>query len=148
MLGYLQQSRLTSEAMRDGWYITGDIAAVDDDGFIHITDRLARFSKIGGEMVPHMKVEEMINEILGHAASAVTALPDEQKGEKLVAFFTQDGITVEELWNKLNQSDLPNLWVPKREHLYPIDSIPLLGSGKVDLKKVKAMAAEKLAARG
>ena len=49
----------------DGWYVTGDIAAIDDDGFIRITDRLSRFSKIGGEMVPHMKVEEAVDAIVG-----------------------------------------------------------------------------------
>ena len=129
--------------MRDGWYITGDVAAIDEDGFIRITDRLSRFSKIGGEMVPHMKVEEVINEVLGGIASAVTALPDEQRGERLIAFYAQNGVSKEDLWNKLNQSELPKLWIPKRENLYAIDALPLLGTGKVDLKKIKAMAQEK-----
>jgi acyl-[acyl-carrier-protein]-phospholipid O-acyltransferase / long-chain-fatty-acid--[acyl-carrier-protein] ligase len=142
MLGYLGQSHLTEQALRRGWYVTGDIASVDDDGFIRITDRLSRFSKIGGEMVPHMKIEEVINGVLGSAASVVTAIPDEQRGEKLIAFYAQNGTTKEELWEKLNQSELPKLWIPKRENLHLIDSIPLLGSGKVDLKKVKAMALE------
>ncbi|MDH3443490.1 MAG: acyl-[ACP]--phospholipid O-acyltransferase [Deltaproteobacteria bacterium] len=142
MLGYLGQPQLTTEVMRDGWYITGDIASIDEDGFIRITDRLSRFSKIGGEMVPHMKIEEIINEVLGSAVSAVTAVPDEQRGEKLVAYYSADGITPQELWEKLNQSELPKLWIPKRENLKPIESLPLLGSGKVDLKKIKAMAQE------
>ena len=142
MLGYLGQPHLTDQALRRGWYVTGDIAAVDEDGFIRITDRLSRFSKIGGEMVPHMKVEEVINEVLGAAASVVTAVPDEQRGEKLVAFYTQNGITREALWVKLNQSELPKLWVPRRENLYLIESIPVLGSGKADLKKIKALALE------
>ena len=93
-------------------------------------------------MVPHVKIEEVINDVLGNAASVVTAIPDEQRGEKLIAFYTQNGIKKEELWEKLNQSELPKLWIPKRENLHLIDSIPLLGSGKVDLKKVKAMALE------
>lgn len=142
MVGYLGQPELTNQVMRDGWYITGDIAAIDDDGFIRITDRLSRFSKIGGEMVPHMKVEEMINAVLGDGASVVTAIADEQKGEKLVAFYARDGITSDELWKKLNETDLPKLWIPKRENLYPIETLPLLGSGKVDLKKIKVMALE------
>ena len=145
MLGYLGQPELTKQAMRDGWYVTGDIAAVDEDGFIRITDRLSRFSKIAGEMVPHMRVEEVINGILGSVASVVTSVPEEQKGEKLVVFYTQNGITTDELWDKLNQSDLPKLWIPKRENLYWIESIPVLGSGKIDLKRIKAMAAEKAA---
>jgi len=144
MLGYLGQPELTAQAMRDGWYVTGDIAAVDEDGFIKITDRLSRFSKIGGEMVPHMKIEEVINDILGIAAAVVTAIPDPQKGERLVAFYNQNGIAAEELWDRLNASELPKLWIPKRENLYRVESIPLLGSGKVDLKKVKALALEKL----
>ena len=144
MLGYLGQPLLTEQALRHGWYVTGDIAAVDEDGFIRIVDRISRFSKIGGEMVPHMKVEETINAVLGSAAAAVTALPDEQRGEKLVAFYAQNGISREELWDKLNQSDLPKLWIPKRENLYSIESLPLLGSGKVDLRQIKAMAQEKV----
>jgi acyl-[acyl-carrier-protein]-phospholipid O-acyltransferase / long-chain-fatty-acid--[acyl-carrier-protein] ligase len=144
MLGYLGQPHLTEQALRNGWYVTGDIASVDDDGFIRITDRLSRFSKIGGEMVPHMKIEEVINGVLGSAASVVTAIPDEQRGEKLIAFYAQNGVTKEELWERLNQSELPKLWIPKRENLHLIDSIPLLGSGKVDLKKVKALALEQI----
>jgi acyl-[acyl-carrier-protein]-phospholipid O-acyltransferase/long-chain-fatty-acid--[acyl-carrier-protein] ligase len=144
MVGYLGQPELTAQAMRDGWYVTGDIAVVDEDGFIKITDRLSRFSKIGGEMVPHVKIEEVINAVLGSAASVVIAVPDEQKGERLVALYNQNGIAAEELWERLNESELPKLWIPKRENLHQVESIPLLGSGKVDLKKVKALALEKM----
>ena len=143
MLGYLSQPELTEQAVRDGWYVTGDIAALDEDGFIRITDRLSRFSKIGGEMVSHMLIEEMINKILGSAASVVTSISDEHKGEKLIAFYTQNGTTGDELWVKLNRSDLPKLWIPKRENFFLIDAIPVLGSGKVDLKNVKQLALEK-----
>ena len=143
MLGYLGEPELTKQALRDGWYITGDIASLDEDGFITITDRISRFSKIAGEMVPHMKIEEAVNTILGEAASVVTALPDEHRGEKLIAFYARNGVSAEELWEKLNQSELPKLWIPKRENIYCIDSIPLLGSGKVDLKHVKRLAVEK-----
>jgi len=145
MLGYLGQPQLTDQALRRGWYVTGDMAELDEDGFIRITDRLSRFSKIGGEMVPHTKVEEAINEILGAVASAVTAVPDEHRGEKLVAFYAQNGITQDELWARLHRSHLPKLWIPKRENLHRIDAIPTLGSGKADLKKIKAMALERAA---
>jgi acyl-[acyl-carrier-protein]-phospholipid O-acyltransferase/long-chain-fatty-acid--[acyl-carrier-protein] ligase len=147
MLGYLGQQQLTDQSLRHGWYVTGDIAAVDEDGFIKITDRISRFSKIGGEMVPHGKIEEIINAALGSAAAVVTALPDEQRGEKLIAFYAQNGMSKEELWEKLNQSDLPKLWIPRRENLHAIDSLPLLGSGKVDLKTIKAMALERARTR-
>ena len=142
MLGYLNQPALTQEAIRDGWYVTGDIAAVDEDGFIRITDRVSRFSKIAGEMVPHMRVEEVINSILGSAAPVVTAVPDSQRGEKLIALYSQNGITKEELWQRLNDSDLPKLWIPKRDDLFAIDSLPVLGSGKIDLKAAKNLARE------
>ena len=62
MCGYLDRPDKTTEVLRDGWYTTGDIAALDEDGFLQITDRLSRFSKIGGEMVPHVKVEEKLHE--------------------------------------------------------------------------------------
>src|SRR5437588_47603 len=78
MLGYLGQPQKTAEVMKNGWYITGDIGCLDDDGFIRITDRLSRFSKIAGEMVPHLKIEEAVQAILGDFACAVTAAPDEQ----------------------------------------------------------------------
>ena len=94
-------------------------------------------------MVPHIKVEETINQILGDQACVVTAIPDEQKGERLVVLYAHKDVTPEELWNQLSQTDLPKLWVPKRENLYCIDAIPLLATGKVDLKKVKVMGAEK-----
>ena len=93
-------------------------------------------------MVPHMKIEDVINQVLGTSASVVTAVPDEQRGEKLVAFYSQNGMTKEELWNRLNQSELPKLWIPKRENLHAIESLPLLGSGKVDLKQIKTLALE------
>jgi acyl-[acyl-carrier-protein]-phospholipid O-acyltransferase/long-chain-fatty-acid--[acyl-carrier-protein] ligase len=143
MLGYLGEPQLTAEAIRDGWYVTGDIASVDEDGFIRITDRVSRFSKIGGEMVPHMKIEEVINHIIGGAGAAVTALADPLRGERLVAFYAGDGISAQELWEKLNRSELPKLWIPKRENLHPIESIPLLGTGKADLKKIKELALDR-----
>jgi len=142
MLGYLNQPSLTKEVIRDGWYVTGDIAAVDEDGFIRITDRLSRFSKIGGEMVPHVKVEEVINGILGSVASIVTAVPDSQRGEKLIALYCENGMSKEDLWQRLNESDLPKLWIPKRDDLFAIDSLPVLGSGKIDLKAAKSLAQE------
>jgi acyl-[acyl-carrier-protein]-phospholipid O-acyltransferase / long-chain-fatty-acid--[acyl-carrier-protein] ligase len=142
MKGYLHAPERTAEVMRNGWYVTGDIAKLDDDGFIFITDRLSRFSKIGGEMVPHVKIEDAINEILGELACAVTAVPDATKGERLVAFYTRPDVLPETLWERLCQTTLPRLWVPKRDHLVPIDTIPTLGTGKTDLRRLKQLALE------
>jgi acyl-[acyl-carrier-protein]-phospholipid O-acyltransferase/long-chain-fatty-acid--[acyl-carrier-protein] ligase len=115
MQGYLEQPERTKEVMRDGWYFTGDIAMMDEDGFIFITDRLSRFSKIGGEMVPHLKIEEAINGVLGDLCSAVTAVPDPARGERLVAFYTRQGVPPASLWEQLGETELPKLWVPKRD---------------------------------
>ena len=140
MLGYLGQPEKTREVIRDGWYVTGDIAKIDDDGFIYLTDRLSRFSKIGGEMVPHLRIEEAIHQILGDMACVVTAIPDEQKGERLVVLYTHTEYTPDALWTHLNQTDLPKLWVPKREHLFAVDTIPVLGTGKIDLRAARVAA--------
>lgn len=142
MLGYLNAPEKTREVLRDGWYVTGDIASIDEDGFIRLTDRLSRFSKIAGEMVPHVKIEETLAEILGDSPCVVTAIPDESKGERLVAFHTSANVLPETLWLRLCESNLPKLWIPKRENLYYLGAIPVLGTGKVDLKKVRALALE------
>jgi acyl-[acyl-carrier-protein]-phospholipid O-acyltransferase/long-chain-fatty-acid--[acyl-carrier-protein] ligase len=143
MLGYLNDPERTAEVMRDGWYITGDIASMDEHGFIRITDRLSRFSKLGGEMVPHIKIEESISDLLaeGHAC-VVTSVPDESRGERIVAFYTDPGMTAQQLWEHLGETDMPRLWLPKREDMHHIDAIPALGTGKTDLRRVKQMAAE------
>jgi acyl-[acyl-carrier-protein]-phospholipid O-acyltransferase / long-chain-fatty-acid--[acyl-carrier-protein] ligase len=142
MLGYLGDPKRTKEVIGDGWYITGDVAAIDEEGFVRITDRLSRFSKIGGEMVPHLKVEEVIYGIVGDHACAVTGIPDEQRGERLVALYTRSDLTPGDLWQRLSETDLPRLWLPKRENIYQVDCLPTLGSGKLDLRAVKAKAQE------
>ena len=90
MQGYLGRPEKTREILQDGWYTTGDIAAVADDGFLTITDRLSRFSKIGGEMVPHVRVEEKLHELAETAEQVfvVSSAPDEKKGERLVVLHT------------------------------------------------------------
>lgn len=146
MQGYWQDPEKTAEVLKDGWYITGDIATIDEDGFIEITDRLSRFSKIGGEMVPHIKVEQKLQE----AAKAVdrlfvvTGVPDEKRGECLVvlaAGFTGD---LDQLWKDLNATDLPKLWIPARDKFFTVESLPTLGSGKLDMTQVNRMAKQLL----
>jgi len=142
MIGYLNQVERTAEAVHNGWYVTGDIGALDDEGFLRITDRLARFSKIAGEMVPHLKVEESIYAIMGEYGCAVTGIPDDQRGERLVAIYTRPDMTPLELWQRLSDTDLPKLWLPKRENFYLVDALPTLGTGKLDLRGAKATAIE------
>jgi acyl-[acyl-carrier-protein]-phospholipid O-acyltransferase/long-chain-fatty-acid--[acyl-carrier-protein] ligase len=149
MLGYLNDPERTAAALRDGWYVTGDIAAIGNDGFIRITDRLARFSKIGGEMVPHGKIEELLARLPGVAACVVTAVPDAQKGERLVAFYTgADGVSPDGLWQGLSTSGLPKLWLPKQQNIYRLEVLPTLATGKVDLRRVKQLAQEQVAGDG
>ena len=143
MIGYLGDPERTAEVVRNGWYVTGDIGSVDEHGFIRITDRLSRFSKLGGEMVPHIKIEESIAAVLTEPHTcAVTSVPDESRGERLVAFFTDPSLTPHALWERLCQTDLPRLWLPKREDMHHVEAIPTLGTGKTDLRRVKQMATE------
>jgi acyl-[acyl-carrier-protein]-phospholipid O-acyltransferase / long-chain-fatty-acid--[acyl-carrier-protein] ligase len=142
MKGYLGKPENTAEVMRDGWYVTGDIAALDEDGFLTITDRLTRFSKIGGEMVPHIKIEEKLHELAGvtEQSFVVTSVPDERKGERLVVLHTLKDSQLPPVLEKLAASDLPNLWKPRPDQFFHIDALPYLGTGKLDLRKVREMA--------
>ena len=142
MLGYLHQPERTAEVFRDGWYITGDIALLDDEGFLRITDRVSRFSKIAGEMVPHLKVEEAIAKVLGDAPCVVTGIPDDVRGERLAVLYVHPALTPEDLYRQLSETDMPRLWIPKRENFYPVDALPQLGSGKLDLRGVRLRALE------
>jgi len=145
MIGYLGEPQRTAEALHEGWYITGDIAAIDDEGFIRITDRLSRFSKIAGEMVPHLRIEDAIANVLGSAPCAVTSVADDRRGERLVALYVHE-MEPAELWQKLAETDLPRLWIPKRENLYRVESLPQLGTGKLDLRGLKMRAEELVSA--
>ncbi|MBT3194586.1 MAG: MFS transporter [Verrucomicrobia bacterium] len=142
MLGYLGQPEKTAEVLRDGWYCTGDIARSDADGFVFLLDRLSRYSKIGGEMVPHMAVEDVLIEGLEavERCVVVTAAPDERKGEQLVVCYTEAAGAAVDLIAVIKSSSLPNLWRPKRDNFVLIDEIPTLGTGKVDLKAIKDIA--------
>lgn len=141
MKGYLNNPKKTEEVIKDGWYVTGDIAIIDEDGFIAITDRLSRFSKIGGEMVPHIKIEDEIQSVVNSEERFcfVTSVPDEKKGEKLIVLYKGD-YAIDKIWNELCAKGLPKLWIPKKENFYQIESFPMLGSGKTDFKKIKDLA--------
>ncbi len=147
MSGYLGREDLTQKVMRDGWYITGDMGILDEDSFLRITDRLSRFSKIGGEMVPHGRIEEALHEAAGASMQvfAVTAVPDERKGERLAVLHTLDEDKLPAILERLAGSGLPNLFIPRRDQFVRVESLPVLGTGKLDLRAVKRIAAERLA---
>jgi acyl-[acyl-carrier-protein]-phospholipid O-acyltransferase/long-chain-fatty-acid--[acyl-carrier-protein] ligase len=146
MQGYLDDPEKTDEVLIDGWYNTGDMAKIGADGYIWIVGRLSRFSKIGGEMVPHEMVEVKIYEVLktDERILAVCGAPDPGKGERLIVYCTPDFTAVpQEIIGKLRESGLPNLWIPKPGNFYRIDSLPLLGSGKLDLKCLAVLDPER-----
>ncbi len=147
MTGYLKQPELTVKVLRDGWYETGDLGYIDDDGFVFITGRQSRFSKIGGEMVPHIQIEEAIIEIVGESEDVlnvgVASVPDEKKGERIIVLHTKLNKTPSEIVKGLSAKGFPNLFLPSEDSFFQVDSIPLLGTGKLDLRGLQQLALEK-----
>jgi acyl-[acyl-carrier-protein]-phospholipid O-acyltransferase/long-chain-fatty-acid--[acyl-carrier-protein] ligase len=152
MQGYANRRDLTASAIRNGWYVTGDIAHIDAEGFIHITGRLSRFSKIGGEMVPHLRIEEELITMLCEGEDdesvrvCVTSVSDEKKGERIVVLHLPTNHSIESLCKGLSDAGLPNLFIPSRDSFIEVDQIPILGTGKLDLKRAKEIAMERLGA--
>lgn len=140
--GYLDDEKKTAEALKDGWYATGDLVRIDEEGFIFIEGRLSRFSKIAGEMVPHGTIEDAVSAALalpqeGDPQIAVSCRPDEQKGEAIVLLTTLD-LDADSLRKKLTEAGLANLWIPKIIRKVP--AIPVLATGKLDLRALKELA--------
>jgi len=138
---YLKDPERTQKVLQDGWFCTGDLARFDEDGFLFIEGRLSRFSKIGGEMVPHETIESRLYELCELSKServiAITGVPDEAKGEALVLLTACD-LDLAEIRKKLIDAGVPNLWIPKK--IKRVEHIPMLASGKLDLKACKELA--------
>jgi acyl-[acyl-carrier-protein]-phospholipid O-acyltransferase / long-chain-fatty-acid--[acyl-carrier-protein] ligase len=139
--GYLDAPEQNAAVLKDGWFKTGDIGRFDEDGFLFIEGRLSRFSKIGGEMVPHETIEQKIMVALnieqGDRFVAIMGVPDSAKGEALVLLSSIE-IDLPQLRAALANSGVPNLWIPRT--IRRVDAIPLLASGKLDLAGCKKMA--------
>ncbi len=145
--GYLHDPERTAQVLQEGWLKTGDLGRFDEDGFLYIEGRLSRFSKIGGEMVPHETVEQKILAALeinqeGERTIAVTSAVDAQKGEALVILSTVE-IDQARLRSRLQEAGVPNLWIPKT--IRRVEQIPVLATGKLDLRRCSEIAAEALA---
>jgi len=145
MKGYLNQPEQTAQVLQNGWYQTGDLAILDHEGFIRITGRRSRFSKIGGEMVPHLRVEEVLRQVLhlqdeDRPQLAVTGVPHPTKGEQLVVLHTGLPQPPAEICRLLAQAGLPPLWIPSPENFRQVESIPVLATGKLDLRALNQLA--------
>lgn len=149
MQGYLNRPEATAQVMRDGWYVTGDIAVVDAEGFIEICGRESRFSKIAGEMVPHIAIEERLHSVLGadeeHLVAAVTGVPDPVRGERIVVLYLPAPKSPDQICRELAAAGLPNLWIPAPDMFFVVPELPVLGTGKLDLFRVNELAASLLA---
>lgn len=158
MKGYYKQPELTAEVIKDGWYTTGDVGRIDEDGFVWITGRQTRISKIGGEMVPHVLIEEEIQKIIAKAYAdqglaeeniagngpvvAVTALPHETKGEQIIVLHRELPLTPKEIIDAMINENVPRIWIPQQSGFFAVDSIPVLGTGKLDLAALKQKAVD------
>jgi acyl-[acyl-carrier-protein]-phospholipid O-acyltransferase/long-chain-fatty-acid--[acyl-carrier-protein] ligase len=143
MAGYYGQPERTKKVIFDGWYVTGDMGLIEPDGFIRITGRLSRFAKIAGEMVPLEKLEEEMQDLLGTGERmvAVFPVPDERRGERLIVLYLPEVESkLDEVLKELPKRGLPNLWVPDRRDCYAVEAFPVLGSGKMDLRKAAELA--------
>jgi len=142
MLGYLNKEEKTAEVLKDGWYNTGDIASIDADGFLTIAGRLSRFSKIAGEMVPHLGVEQTYLQGLNtdQQLVAVTSVPARSRGEELIVLYLEKAGNADKLHDIIAASNLPNMWKPRRDNYIRIESMPTLGSGKLDVVRLREIA--------
>ncbi|HPO91647.1 MAG TPA: AMP-binding protein, partial [Victivallales bacterium] len=142
MKGYLKDEEKTRNVIINGFYNTGDIGKLDNEGRLWITGRLARFSKIAGEMIPHELIEEEIHKILKSEDRilAVSSIPDKAKGEKIIVLYQKINLPPEEITSIMRKNNLPNLWIPDPSDFYQIDEIPILPSGKLDLAKLKSLS--------
>ncbi|MEM8866801.1 MAG: AMP-binding protein [Verrucomicrobiota bacterium] len=141
---YLDEPDRTAEVKDGEWFITGDLARFDDDGFLFIEGRLSRFSKIGGEMVPHGTIEEVLVKAYDlldadRPMLAIAGRPDAAKGEALV-LLTAIEVELAEVREKLTEAGLTNLWIPKV--ICQVEHIPTLATGKLDLRQIKEIALE------
>ena len=139
MKGYLNADANAKFLALGGWYDTGDVVAVDADGFVHILGRLKRFAKVSGEMVSLTAVEEALASACPQygvrCEVAVISQPDEDRGEALIAVTNEPKLQLEQIRTILKTKGFSNLCVP-REVRYLRD-IPKLGTGKVNHRELE-----------
>jgi len=143
MLGYMLADNLGQiKPLEDGWYDTGDIVSIDEDGYISIKGRTKRFAKIGGEMISLLAVENAITELWPSQTHAVVAIPDSRKGEQIILLTQYISATREEIIAHFRSKKTSELSIPKA--IIALKLIPLLGTGKIDYQKAKTIALEQI----
>ncbi len=146
MLGYLRAEHPgVLEKPPEGWYDTGDIVAIDEQGYIAIKGRAKRFAKVGGEMISLAAVEMLAAELWPNAISAVAALPDDRKGERLILVTDKHGATRADFQAYARSKHASELMNPAE--VIVLDKLPLLGSGKPDLMALQKFVREQAAAK-
>lgn len=142
MLGYLNQPAETARAIKDGWFNTGDIGFLDEQGFLTVTGRSSQFSKIAGEMVSHIAVADEIQKVTGQPAGDVfvTSVPDDSRGEKLVVIYSNLDKSPQEIVAELKKSNIARLWIPNWHDFIEVPALPVMPNGKLNLRKLKEIA--------
>ncbi len=127
-----------SDGDGEGWYDTGDIVELDDEGFVYIKGRAKRFAKLGGEMVSLVAVETALGGLWGDIALGIVSIPDDKKGEQLVLIIEKEDVTASQIAAYFASRGISPLWVPKR--ILSVKQVPILGSGKFDYVAAKENA--------
>ena len=152
--GYIGSEKLNEGLFRDGWFKTGDLGSVDLNAFLSLGGRRSRFSKIGGEMVPHELVEAAIEQFVQRPDDfpqderivCIVGVPDAQKGEALVLLSCIHGgnlvQALDAIRTHLVSAGIPRLWCPRE--IIPVEVIPMLPTGKLDLRGCNMLAQEAL----
>ncbi|HOA28757.1 MAG TPA: AMP-binding protein [Candidatus Cloacimonadota bacterium] len=141
MEGYLHDLEETSLRIRNGWYDTGDIGMMDEDGFMYHRGRLKRFVKVGGEMVSLVKVEDILSQLLPEdVICCVVDVPNPTKGADVVAAVANGDFDMHKVMKQLKK-ELPSIAIPKQ--FYVIDDIPMMASGKVNFREVEKICRDK-----
>ena len=129
----------------EDWHDTGDIVTIDEQGFLTIKGRARRFAKVGGEMISLAAVEALASDLWPNALSAVVAVPDPRKGERLILLTQQKGATRSEFQSFARSKHASDLMLPAE--VWVLDKLPVLGTGKVDMMAVGKLVEERLAAK-
>ena len=140
MKGYLNDLEETSLRIRDGWYDTGDMGVMDEDGYLWHRGRLRRFVKIGGEMISLVRTENVLEKLLPDGVDCcVVELPDKAKGARIAAAVTEP-VDDRDIIRKMGD-ELPTIMIPKQ--FVVITELPKMGSGKIDFRTVTRMVRER-----